>query len=287
MYGVPVPDSLPRVCQRAIAAVAARASGNPLERTLRITVNFQPDRRVDGVWLLERIANDGLYRSQFETGYSSGAVPIDPTCPERHQFEHDNFGGAYDNTLPEHRPKYGALDFLDDGFGGAPWYGSAHVRLRGQVLDRTTFCYPDSAAPGKRFGTVDACALIHGARADLRSGADPIKIYVEAHIHGPLTVGDIEAIVLDPSFRDTAVEAQAHRIGAPVRWHAGFVVKTSAIQAHHDFRGQAVADFACSLAHNGVLTPACLTSAAEHGTDPRALRRVWHYLARFGAGSRS
>lgn len=284
---VPTVYPIPGVCQRAVAFVAARAAGAPIDRSLRVTVNFHPDRRVGDDWILERIAGDGLYRSQFETGCSSGAVPIDPSCPERRQFEHANFGGAYDHVPPEYRPKYGALDFLHDGYGAAPWYGSAHIQLNEPVLDRTTFCYPDSAAHPTRFGTADACSLIPDARSGLASGIDPLKVYIEAHIHGPLTLADIEAIVLDPSFQHTAVHTQARLLDVPIHWHPGFMITTQAIREHTKYRGQGIADLACLLAQNEQLRPACLTAAAASGIDPRALRRVWHCLARFGRSDRA
>lgn len=268
--------------RQALDYVSAHSAGGPMDEALTVTINFQPDRRTGGEWILDRLAREGRYQSQFETGHSSGSVPIDPECVERWQFEHDNFGGAYDDAPPIDRPKYGAVDFLHDGFGAAPRYGSAHLRPNRSVLDRATFCYPDSAAPGKQFGTARTFALIDRARADLAAGVDPLKVYVEAHIHGPLLLDDCEAVVLDPSFRNTDIQVQADRLGIPLEWHAGFVVDCDTIRAHPGFRGPEIVELACSLAHDGNLTPACLTPAAERGEDPRLLRRVWHYLARFG-----
>jgi hypothetical protein len=182
----------------ALGHAGSRASGPALDRSLRVTVNFQPDRRVDGLWLLEHLAADGWYRSRFETGHASGAVPVDPADAERAGFEHEIFGGWYDGAAASERPKYGALDFRPTGFGAALWYGSAHFRFSAVVLGRCTFCYPDSAVRRSRFGTAQACDLVRFAEADLAAGVDPMKVYVEAHIHGPLSLADSQALVLDP-----------------------------------------------------------------------------------------
>jgi hypothetical protein len=156
-------------------------------------------------------------------------------------------------------------------------------------LGRCTFCYPDSAARPSRFGTARACDLVRFAEADLAVGVDPMKVYVEAHIHGPLSLSEAEALVLDPSFRGTAVHAQAAAVGLAVEWNAGLVADIDQVRDHPEFRGQSAVDLAAELAVDGVLTPACLTVGAESGADPRALRRVWLCLVRFariGSGPR-
>ena len=54
----------------AIAHVTALAQGAPVDGSLRVTINFHPDRLVAGHPILELMARDGFYRSQFETGTS-------------------------------------------------------------------------------------------------------------------------------------------------------------------------------------------------------------------------
>ena len=50
-------------------------------------------------------------------------------------------------------------------------------------------------------------SLIELAEADDRDGLDD---YIEAQVHGPVRLDrDVEALVLDPSFRDTDVEQAA------------------------------------------------------------------------------
>ena len=90
---------------------------------------------------------------------------------------------------------------------------------------------------------------------------------------------DVEAVVLDPCFSGTAVEASAHLLGCPVEFHPGFTA--SANELEPDYRGPEIVDLARSL--GGQLTPDVIGSAARTGQhDPQALKRVWHCLARFG-----
>src|SRR4051794_35786793 len=95
----------PTPFQRAIDHVAALASGEPADPDLRVTLNFHPDRVRDQLPLLEELASDGVYRSQFETGTSNGGLTAFPGG-NRWRWESRIFGGAYDHASPEQRPKY-------------------------------------------------------------------------------------------------------------------------------------------------------------------------------------
>ena len=79
--------------ERAIAHAAARSEGGPIDPVLRVTLNFHPDRRVGGVLILEAMARDGLYRSQFETGTSNGGLTAHPGG-DRWSWESRIFGSA-------------------------------------------------------------------------------------------------------------------------------------------------------------------------------------------------
>jgi hypothetical protein len=59
---------MPDLQERAIAHVTSLATGEPVDPSLRVTLHFHPDRLVAGAPMLEIIARDGVYRSQFETG---------------------------------------------------------------------------------------------------------------------------------------------------------------------------------------------------------------------------
>ena len=145
-------------------------------------------------------------------------------------------------------------------YGGAPRFGSAHFRLAAHTLQRTTFSFPDSVFDPEHFGTTDAFALADLADA---AGHDVLDDYVEAQVHGVIDLaGDVEAVVLDPCYRGTPVEV---------------------LRAHPGYRGPEFVALGESLAVDGVLTPRLLGDASCAGShDEQALKRVWHYLARFG-----
>ncbi|WP_433345302.1 DUF3626 domain-containing protein [Microtetraspora malaysiensis] len=63
---------------RALSHVAALSSGGPLDPGLRVTLNFHPDRLVGDLAILERLAKDGVYLSQFVTGTSNGGLTAHP-----------------------------------------------------------------------------------------------------------------------------------------------------------------------------------------------------------------
>ena len=265
--------------ERALAHVAALASGEPVDPELRVTVNFHPDRLVGDVLVLAAMARDGVYRTQFETRTSNGGLTAYPGG-DRWSWESRIFGGAYDEADPAERPRYGALNFRRRSTGGSPRFGSAHLRLTPATMARTTFCYPDSVFEPTCFGVAERMPLIALAEADSK---DLLDDYVEAHVHGPIRLDqDVEAVVLDPCFRGTAVEQD---LPCPVEWHGGFRLGTDELERHPGYRGQEYVDLGLELARDGVLDPAIIGAAARTGRhDPRALKRVWHYLARYGSG---
>ncbi len=176
------------------------------------------------------------------------------------------------------RPLYGALNHEERAHGASIRFGSAYVRLRPEVTERSTFCFPDSWFEPDAVGGPDGIAeLVTLCRA---AGHDLLDDYVEAHVHGGVRFDrDAEAVVLDPCFRGTAVEKAAHRLGCPVAWHPGFQVATAGLDP--DYRGVEFVHLAQSLGPE--LTPAVIGDAARTGEhDPQSLKRVWHLLARFG-----
>jgi len=261
--------------------VAKLSAGPPLEGSLRVTLNFHPDRAARGRPILEALAADGVYVSQFVTGTSNGGLTAHPGG-DRWLWESRIFGGAYDDAPAPERPVYGALNFRRKPFGAAPRFGSAHVRLGAGTLARTTFCYPDSVFEPTDFGTAERMGLVELALADRQDALDD---YVEAHVHGPVRFDrDVEALVLDPCYRDTAVEEAARRLPCPLEWHGGFELTVDELRRHPSYRGPEFVDLGERIAVDGLLTPRILGDAAATGRhDPQALKRVWHHVARFGA----
>ncbi len=278
---VPPPDS-PQA--RALAHVAAHSRGDPIDPALRVTLNFHPDRLHRGVPFLQALARDGVYRSQFETGTSNGGLTAHPGG-DRWQWESRLFGGAYDEAAPAERPKYGALNFRGRATGGSPRFGSAHLRLRRAVLARTTFCYPDSVYEPTAFGVAGRMGLIALAATPQ---PDPLDDYIEAQVHGPLELArDVEALVLDPCYRGTEIEAMARTLPCALEWHAGFRLSVDELRRHPDYRGARYVELGCALAPDGWLTPATIGAAARRAEhDSQDLKKVWHCLARFGAMDR-
>jgi hypothetical protein len=278
MQPCPLPAGSPQ--QRALAHVARLGQGGPLPAAIPVTLNFHPDRLHGGVPILEALAVEGMYRSQFETGTSNGGQTAHPGG-DRWRWESRIFGGAYDRAAPEERPKYGALNFKRRAAGGAPRFGSAHFRLRDGMLERCTFCYPDSVFDPAHFGVASRMGLI--AHAQDPPG-DPLDDYIEAHIHGPVRLAEaVEALVLDPCYKGTDIELQARRLPCAIEWHPGFRLSTGALRRYPEYRGEQYIKLGLELAVDGYLDPACIGAAVAIGEhSPQDLKKVWHYLARYG-----
>ncbi|MFJ8859165.1 DUF3626 domain-containing protein [Streptomyces sp. NPDC102451] len=266
---------------RALSHVASLSTGPPLDPSLRVTLNFHPDRVNGGLTVLERLAEDRVYVSQFVTGTSNGGLTAHPGG-DRWRWESRIFGGAYDGASVHERPVYGALDFRGSPYGAAPRFGSAHFRLSAEALPRATFCYPDSFLEPTDFGVAAAGSqLVALAEADVRDALDD---YIEAQVHGPVRLDrHVEALVLDPCFQGTAVEKAARQLPCPLEWHAGFRLATEELRRHPEYRGPEYVELGAALAVGGSLDARIIGEAALTGRhDPQDLKRVWHCLARFG-----
>jgi hypothetical protein len=126
-------------------------------------------------------------------------------------------------------------------------------------------------------------ALIALAEAD---DQDPLDDYIEAHVHGVIDLTrDVEALVLDPCYRDTPVQAAARKLACPVEWHGGFTLTTAELRRHPGYRGPeyVALGLGLALARDGALDPGVIGHAARTGRfDDQHPKRVWHYVARFG-----
>lgn len=258
---------------------------------MRITVNFHPDRHTRlGVLTLEALAREGRYRSQFETGTSSGGLTAHPGG-DRWHWESRMFGGAYDDADSADRPIYGALDDRFRSLGGAPRFGSAYLRLTSAVLDRASFCFPDSHLDPQAFGTGWRCDLLdlarlarHAGTTAERAGGDPLDGYVEAQVHGQLEIcRDVEALVLDPSHRSTSVECAARVLGIPIEWHEGRLLDVETLVRHVGYRGSEPVRLGLAVARAGVIDARIIGDASRTGAhDAQVIKQLWHLTARFG-----
>ena len=241
---------------------------------------------MSGAVMIELLARDGLYRSQFETGTSNGGMTAH-RGGARWEWESRIFDGAYDDcdgSDPSMRPKYGALNYRSDPVGGSRRFGSCHLRLHHKVLARTTFCYPDSHLQPEHFGVGERMALIDMAVENHRC-LDLLDDYIEAHVHGPLRIDDdVEAVVLDPCFKSTRVETAAHHLPCAVEWHDGFRLPIDRIDECKRYRGQAAADALSSMSMGGFVTPSQIGAARIADMDQQLTKWAWHCVARFGLG---
>jgi len=221
-----------------------------------VTLQFHPDWPFGDRMVVDSIAADGVYRSQFETQTSNGGLTA-YEGGDRWRWESRLFDGRYDARHPRERPIYGGLNYADRPYGGSVRFGSAYFRLRPEVSARCTFCFPDSAFAPESVSDVDGVGeLVTIAEA---SGHDLLDDYVEAHVHGGVVLErDAEAVVLDPCFRGTAVESAAKLLPCHLEWHPGFSVTSSSLDPH--YRGEEFVALARSL--GDVLTPSLIRDAA-------------------------
>ena len=279
-----------------------------------ITVNFHPDRLLaDGRTVAEHLAAEGVYRSQFETRISNGGL-MPYAGSDRDRWEQRMFPGVY--TEAAGRPVYGALNLAGHPDGGSPRFGSCHLVLGPAALPRATFSHGDSYTEPRVFGTAATFGAVWAALLDevARTGralnlpasspaawvaalAQPRTLpgramddYVEAQVHGGLTLAtDVTAVVADPSFRGTPVEAQLRSLGPELRWAPGFVLAAADYPA--DLRGPEVPPLAAAVAARygrqvidaelvgrATREPAAWASFGDPAEVLQLLKYVWHIL---------
>ncbi|MDN2481237.1 DUF3626 domain-containing protein [Vibrio agarivorans] len=267
---------------KAIERVKAKSDGESIFVEHDVTINFHPDRyTTSNEPLLLAIAQDGYLKSQFETQTSNGGLTA-YKGGERWLWEQSIFGSAYDKVDNGFRPKYGALNFRNYDVGAAPRFGSSYFKLKPHTLERTTFCYPDSYFEPQDFAVSDSLeSLISKAQS---SCTDLLDDYIEAHIHGVISIqDDIESIVLDPIYKGSHIHEQALELGVPLEWHCGFELSVEEMSRYPDYRGQSYVDLAREIAPNGILDVKLLGLAVtELGYEEQDIKKIWHYLARFG-----
>ena len=134
----------------------------------------------------------------------------------------------------------------------------------------------------EHFGVGDRMALIDMA-AENRLALDLLNDYIETHVHGPLQVaGDVEAIVLDPCYRNTPVENAARLLPCAVEWHDGFRLSVDWLGDCERYRSAAAAEAVSSISAGGFVTPLEIGAARAAGMDYQLAKWAWHCVARFG-----
>lgn len=293
----------------------------------RLTVNFHPDRiGRDGRSVAVELLSGGAYRSQWATGISSGSRSA-VHGGERHRFEREFFAGARDDIDPDssEHAVYGAFDLVIDDHGGSPRFGSCFIIVRSHVRARTTMCVGDTHAAPRDVGTFDegwsilaglaeqaASRNLLNRRLDTdtliaildgqdlpRSASRDLDGYVEIQVHGGVDLADdVEAMVLDPSFRGSDVEqalaAAAARYGFEIAWHSGSELAVDDVP--NDFRGPTMPALARRVAGYSRIVDARAigVTAAEHPYEeplplgdppestPQQLKYLWHTLLAHG-----
>jgi hypothetical protein len=294
----------------------------------RLTVNFHPDRVArSGLTVVEGMARTGRYVSQWVTGISNGGRSAFPGG-DRHRWEQTLFAHAYADADPSNVefPLYGAWDLLGDPHGGSPRFGSCFLVLADHVRERATICVGDSHAGLTDVGTFDApwCVLaalaeqvdqgsLLGAPVDQRGllvllDNTPVRTtprrdldhYVEMQVHGGIDLRtDVDAIVLDPSFRATNIERAVtellDRYDVEVGWHAGSELAVDRIPA--DFRGPTMPEVGARAARaDGIVDahsigvtartirlPDMQISGDPPESDAQRLKYLWHTLLALGS----
>jgi hypothetical protein len=193
-----------------------------VRRHARVVLHFHPDRiGVKPMTVAEALLEDGQYRSQFETGLSSGGLTAYPGGP-RDEWERALFGGAYhrhESTIGE-RPKYGALELIRYPDGPWPRFGSCYFVLQQEVARRTSFTFSGSEQPdaSERLGTIDSLDGVLAPLLAELAGGTGAKVPWPPFVAPTLGVEDLTVFgLLERLSNDLALPRQDPSTGAPGR----------------------------------------------------------------------
>ncbi|KAJ6780110.1 hypothetical protein PWT90_10424 [Aphanocladium album] len=278
-----------------------------IKKHARVALHFHPDRPAGGRLVAQALLQDGVYKTQFETGISNGLVAMHPGGL-RDDWERHLFHGAYqmEGVTASQRPRYGALDLVRNADGPAPRFGSCFFILKPHTTTRSTFTFGGSQDRPKYQGTADELDAILAAlmeesfTRDFALGIDqmrPRQLYsrlcnletgysdlyenrpashnldhvVEAQVHGEVLLGrDVEALVVDPAFHSTRVGQALVDMASTY----GFPIlyhSGFALRTEEvpaDFRGPTMPSLAERVAGaGGVVDTACLGRAVQSLTE--------------------
>ena len=274
-----------------------------LRQHARVALHFHPDRPDSrGRLVVEGLLDDGVYRSQFETGISSGSVTAVPGGL-RDRWEEALFGGAYAgaHTAPAERPRYGALDVLRTADGPSPRFGSCFLLLSPSMTHESTLTYLDSShLPDRRGTTTQPDAVLaglleecferdhalgwHGVRPDgllrrirhdlpipiaqtvLRAPSRNLNHYIEAQVHAEVWLGeDVDAVVADRAFRETQIGYALRKLAERYQFdlHWHPGSRLAVARVPDDFRGPTMPSLARRVAIGGWLDAVAIGDAVR------------------------
>lgn len=284
-----------------------------IQRHARVALHFHPDRlspRLTSV--AELFLADGLYKNQFETFLSNGALSPDKGG-YRDLWENGMFGEAYltAHVTPSDRPKYGALNLMLLPDGPSPRFGSCYFLLKPHVLPRCTFSSTGSQLNPPEKGTLDTldgvlAALltesfyrefalgVHNIRTrklidhlrdnltkpfqdpSTQAAARNLDYFIEAQVHGPIWLSDdVEILVADPSFKRTKTGILLEKIceGYDIELFWHCGFVLNVEEVPVDFRGPTMPSLARRVASGPFLDVAMIGEAAA---DLKRHPEHWH-----------
>lgn len=216
-------------CSEAILDAAVES----IRQHARVVVHFHPDRLgVKPITVAEALLVEGQYRSQFETGLSSGSMTAFPGGA-RDAWEESLFGGAYHAPDPSvgGRPKYGALELIRYPDGPWPRFGSSYLVLTQEVSRRTSFTFSGSeqSDAADRLGMIDKMeCVLDPLLAEVADGTGaqvpwPPFVAPTLGVENLTVPGLLERVAIELAFPranpssgaagrvlDTGIEAQVH-----------------------------------------------------------------------------
>lgn len=68
-----------------------------------------------------------------------------------------------------------------------------------------------------------------------------------------------------------------------IEWHEGFRLSVEELEKYPEYRGEDIVQIGRQIAVNGYLDAKIIGEEVIKGDiDPQVLKKVWHYIARFG-----
>lgn len=193
-------------------------------------VHFHPKR------IIQFMLNDTHYRNLFEIGAGSGSNDKNA----RAGWEKACFLSLYEGAVPFEKPKYGALNILNNpkGVTIASNYGDSYFVLKDHVRIRTTIATGDTSG-SRILGVLSYCAhvMVDFNDYELKSIANIVtnkipyadysgsKSYKEIQIHGELSFSkDIEKVVIDSKHKGDVELVEklttfCEQNGCSLNWH--------------------------------------------------------------------